>query len=227
MRPVMRGPGNGGGITVPLALPGRVWDARGVGTIEILGIAASLSLLAGWRLYAAVLAAGLAVRFGGFGLSGELADLAVLGHPLVLGVAAVGTLAEFLADKVAWLDSIWDAVHTLVRPVGGALLATAVVSPDNAPLAVVTFLLGGGAALAAHSAKAGTRAVINASPEPVSNIVTSVAEDGLTAGGLWLVFAHPQWAAALAAVLLVLTGLLLWFAARMIGPVWRRLRRKP
>jgi hypothetical protein len=192
--------------------------------IEILGIAASLSLLAGWRLYAAVLAAGLAVRFGGYALPPELAGLAVLGNPWVIGVAGIGAIAEFFADKVAWLDSIWDSVHTLVRPVGGALLALAVVSPDNAAVSVVVFLLGGGAALAAHTAKAGTRAVINASPEPFSNIAASVAEDGLTAGGLWLVAVHPEWAAALAVVLLVLTGALLWWASRLLGSVWRRLR---
>lgn len=192
--------------------------------IEIIGIAASLSLLAGWRLYAAVLAAGLAVRFGGFGLPESLAGLAVLGHPLVLGVAGLGAIAEVLADKVPWLDSAWDAIHTLVRPIGGALLAFAVVSPDNGALAVVTVLLGGSAAFAAHAAKAGSRAVINASPEPFSNIVTSVAEDGLTAGALWLVFAHPEWAAALAAALAILVALLLWLAARLLGPVWRRWR---
>jgi hypothetical protein len=192
--------------------------------VEIIGIAASLSLLAGWRLYLAVLAAGLAVRFGPFGLPGELAGLAVLGNPWVMGVAALGTLAEFLADKVAWLDSLWDSVHTLVRPVGGALLAYAVVSPGNEALAVVTLLLGGGAALAAHAAKAGARAVVNASPEPVSNIVTSTAEDAVTAGGLWLIFAHPQWAAALAVVLLGVVGLLIWWAARLLGPLWRKWR---
>ena len=192
---------------------------------EIIGIAASLSLLAGWRLYAAVLAAGLAVRFGGFGLPGELAGLAVLGNGWVLGVAAAGTLAEFFADKVAIVDSVWDAVHTAVRPIGGALLAFAVVSPDNPALSVITLLLGGGAALAAHGAKAGTRAMINTSPEPVSNVVASVAEDGVTALGLWLVFAHPQWAAALAAVLLVAVAGLLWLAARAIGSLRRRWRR--
>nr|WP_310524139.1 DUF4126 domain-containing protein [Polymorphobacter sp.] len=192
--------------------------------VEIIGIAASLSLLAGWRLYAVVLAAGLAVRFGPFGLPGELAGLAVLGNWWVLGVALAGTIAEFFADKVAWLDSVWDAVHTLVRPVGGALLALAVVTPDNGALAVVTLLLGGGAALASHAAKAGTRAVVNASPEPVSNIVTSVAEDGLTAGGLWLVFAHPEVAIVLAAVMAVGVGLLLWWAGRLLGPVWRKWR---
>lgn len=192
--------------------------------VEILGIAASLSLLAGWRLYAAVLAAGLAVRFGGYALPEQLAGLTVLANPWVLGIAGIGTVAEFFADKIAWLDSIWDTVHTLVRPVGGALLALAVVSPDNAALSVVVFLLGGGAALAAHTAKAGTRAVINASPEPFSNIAVSVAEDGMTAGGLWLVAAHPEWAAALAAVLLLLTAALLWWASRLLGGAWRRLR---
>jgi hypothetical protein len=192
--------------------------------VEILGIAASLSLLAGWRLYAAVLAAGLAVRFGGYALPEQLAGLAVLGNPFVLAVAGIGTVAEFFADKIAWLDSIWDSVHTLVRPVGGALLALAVVSPDNAALSVIVFLLGGGAALAAHTAKAGTRAVINASPEPFSNIAASAAEDGLTAGGLWLLVAHPEWAAALAVLLLVLTAALLWWASRLLGGLWRRLR---
>ena len=189
---------------------------------ELIGIAASLALLAGWRLYAAVLAAGLAVRFGGIDLP---AGLAVFGHWWVIGAAALGTAAEFLADKVAFVDSAWDAVHTLVRPIGGALLAFAVVSPDNAALGVVTVLLGGGAALAAHGAKAGSRAMINTSPEPVSNVVASVAEDGATAAGLWLVFAHPQWAAALAMVLAIATGLLLWAAARLLGRVRRRWRR--
>jgi hypothetical protein len=202
-----------------------------VTTIEILGLAASLSLLAGWRLYAAVLATGLAMRFGVLGMVGvpslphALAGLQVLGNPWVLGIAALGTAAEFLADKVAWLDSIWDGLHLAVRPIGGALLALAVVSPDNNALAVVIFLAGGGAALAAHAAKAGSRAVINASPEPISNIVTSVAEDGLTAGGLWLVLTHPEWAAGLAAVLAVLVAMLLWLAWRVLGPLWRRLWR--
>ena len=200
-------------------------------TIEILGLAASLSLLAGWRLYAAVLATGLAMRFGVLDLVGvpalphALSRLQVLGNPWVLGIAALGTAAEFLADKVAWLDSLWDTLHTLVRPLGGALLALAVVSPDNNALAVVIFLAGGGAALAAHAAKAGSRAVINASPEPVSNIITSVAEDGLTAGGLWLVLTHPEWAMGLAAVLGVACAGLLWLAWRVLGPVWRRLWR--
>ena len=190
--------------------------------VQIIGIAASLSLLAGWRLYAAVLAAGLAVRFAGVDLPGELSGLEMLGNWWVLAVAGVGTLAEFLADKVAFVDSAWDAVHTLVRPVGGALLAFAVVGPDNPALGVITVLLGGGAALAAHGAKAGTRAMINTSPEPVSNVVASVAEDGVTAAGLWLVFTHPEWAAVTAGVLLVIVGAMLWMAARLLGGFRKR-----
>lgn len=192
--------------------------------VEILGIAASLSLLAGWRLYAVVLAVGLAIRFGGFDLPDQLVGLHVLSSWWVIAVAALGAAAEFLADKVAWLDTAWDAIHTAVRPVGGALLALAVVSPADPALGVVTFLLGGGAALASHAAKAGARAMVNTSPEPVSNVIASVAEDGLTAGALWLVFAHPEWAAALALAMLAMTVLMLWWAARMLAPILRRLR---
>ena len=190
--------------------------------VEIIGVAASLSLLAGWRLYAAVLAAGIAVRLGLVGLPGQLDGLAVLGNPWVIGVAAVGALAEFLADKVAWLDSAWDAVHSLIRPAGGALLALAVVQPNDSAFQVVTLLLGGGAALAAHAAKAGSRAVINTSPEPVSNIVASTVEDGLTAGGLYVVLAHPAAAAAVAAVLLAIVAAMLWWGGRMLRQLWRR-----
>ncbi len=190
--------------------------------VEIIGVAASLSLLAGWRLYAAVLAAGIAVHAGVVGQPGQLSGLAVLGNPWVMGVAAVGTLAEFLADKVAWLDTAWDAVHSFIRPVGGALLALAVVQPGNDVLQVVTLLLGGGAALAAHAAKAGGRAVINTSPEPVSNIIASTAEDGLTTGGLYLALAHPAVAGAVAAALLAIVAGLLWWGWRTLAPLWRR-----
>ena len=115
-------------------------------------------------------------------------------------------------------------MHTLIRPVGGALLALAVVQPGDGVLEVVTVLLGGGAALATHAAKAGGRAVINASPEPVSNLVASTTEDGLTAGGLYVALAHPAWAAAVAAVAAGIAALLLWWSWRLIAPLWRRWR---
>jgi hypothetical protein len=94
-----------------------------------------------------------------------------------MGIAAFGAVAEFFADKVAWLDSLWDTVHTVIRPLGGALLALAIVNPQDPTTQVIAFLLGGGGALLAHGGKAGARAVVNASPEPFSNIVVSSAED--------------------------------------------------
>lgn len=98
-----------------------------------------------------------------------------MGAVQLIGVAAVGAIAELFADKVLWLDSLWDGVHTLIRPLGGALLAMAVIDPSDPTWQVVVFLLGGGAALLSHGAKAGARPVVNTSPEPVSNIVASTA----------------------------------------------------
>ena len=97
-----------------------VWRHR-VGIIEILGLAGSLSLLSGWRLYLTVFATGVAMHFNVVPLPENLAILDVLANPWVIGVSALGAIAEFFADKVAWLDSIWDGLHTIIRPVGGAL----------------------------------------------------------------------------------------------------------
>ena len=173
-----------------------------LGVMEILGIAASASLLAGWRLYLVILATGLAMRSGVVPLPDHLESLQVLANPWVLGIAGFGAAAEFFADKVPWLDSAWDTVHTLVRPVGGALLALAIVDPGDPAMQVVAFLLGGGGALLAHGGKAGARAAINTSPEPVSNIVASTAEDVATVGLLWVVYEYPWAAAGVAALLL-------------------------
>ena len=193
-----------------------------MGAVEVIGVATSLSLLAGWRLYACVFACGLAMRFGVLPLPEHLRGLDALASWWVIGAAAVGLIAEFFADKVAWVDSIWDTIHTLVRPVGGAMLALAVVDPSNTSLQIVTLLLGGGAALASHAAKAGGRAMINLSPEPVSNIVTSTTEDGVTAGALYVVLAHPQEAALVAALLLAGVVLLAWWSWRKLRPLWKR-----
>lgn len=178
--------------------------------MAILGVAGSVSLLAGWRLYLAIFATGLAMRLQALPLPEHLQALDVLADPWVLGVAAFAALAEFFADKVMWLDSVWDAVHTLIRPVGGALLALAVIDPADPATQVVAFVLGGGATLAAHLGKAGTRAVINTSPEPVSNIVMSGAEDVATAALLYTAYEYPHVAAAIALGLAVLVvGLLI------------------
>lgn len=193
-----------------------------MGAVETIGVASSLSLLAGWRLYACVFAAGIAMRLGVLPLPEHLHALDALASYWVIGAAAIGLVAEFLADKVAWIDSIWDMIHALVRPVGGALLALAVVDPDNASLQIVVLLLGGGMAFASHAAKAGGRAMINLSPEPVTNIVTSTTEDGLTAAALYIVLAHPQLAALVAAVMLAGVVALLWWSWRKLRPLWKR-----
>jgi hypothetical protein len=192
-----------------------------MGAVQLIGVAASLSLLAGWRLYACIVAAGLAMRFGLLQLPQQVHALDVLANPWVIGVAAVGAVAELFADKVMWLDSLWDGVHTLIRPLGGALLAMAVVDPADPTWQVVVFLLGGGAALLSHGAKAGARAAVNTSPEPVSNIVASTAEDVLSAGGLWLALAHPATAIVIAAMLLAAVLALAALGGRLLG----RLRR--
>ena len=184
-----------------------------MGIVEILGLATSVSLLSGWRMYLTVFATGLAMHFGYLDLPENLKMLEALANPWVIGVAGTGAVAEFFADKVAWLDSIWDGLNTLIRPLGGAMLALAVVDAGDPVWQVIVFLLGGGAALASHATKATTRAAVNTSPEPVSNVVLSTAEDVVTGGLLALAFTNPVIAAALAVVLL---GLVIWglFAAK-------------
>ena len=190
--------------------------------MEIIGIAGSVSLLAGWRLYLCIFATGLAMRLDVLPLPEHLASLSVLGNPWVLAIAAFGALAEFFADKVMWLDSAWDTLHTLIRPVGGALLALAIVDPSDPATQVVAFLLGGGASFLAHGGKASARAVVNTSPEPVSNVVASSAEDVATVGLLWLAYEYPLAAGGIALVLLVLALSMLWLARKIVRRVFFR-----
>lgn len=187
-----------------------------LGIMEILGIAGSVSLLSGWRLYLCVLATGLAMHFGVLPLPEHLQSLQVLANPWVMGVAGIAAVMEFFADKVMWLDSIWDTVHTLIRPVGGALLALAVVDPGDPAVQIIAFLLGGGASLLAHGGKASARAVANVSPEPVSNMVMSTVEDVATGGLLFLAYQYPLIAGAIALVLLGLAVWLLLWARRTL-----------
>lgn len=181
-----------------------------MGIVEIIGLAGSISLLSGWRIYLCTFAVGLAMRTGWLQLPEHIQSLDVLANPWVLGISAIGLIMEFFADKVPWLDSVWDGIHTLVRPVGGALLAMAIVDAQNPTWQVVSLLLGGSAALLSHSAKTGTRAAANTSPEPFSNMALSTGEDLVTGGLLALVLAHPATAIVIAVVLLgVCIGVLL------------------
>ena len=134
----------------------------------------------------------------------------------VIGIAAVGTVAEFFADKVAWVDSAWDAIHSVIRPLGGALLSLAIIDAGDPTWQVASFLLGGGAAFVAHAGKAGARTLVNASPEPFSNIVVSTAEDVATGGLLALAIANPIAAALIAAILVVLSLWLVVAARRLL-----------
>ena len=181
--------------------------------MEVIALAASTSLLAGWRLYLVTLVTGLAMKFGWIDLPQHLAALDVLASPWVIAAAALGTLADFFADKIAWVDSAWDAVHSFIRPLGGALLSLAIVDSADPSWQVASFLLGGGGAFIAHAGKAGARTLVNASPEPFSNVAVSTAEDVATGGLLALAIANPI-AAALIAAILVVASLWLVVAAR-------------
>ena len=192
--------------------------------VELIALASTVSLLAGWRLYLVTFAVGLAMKFGWIALPDQLRALDVLANNWVIGIAAVGAIAEFFADKIAWVDSAWDAIHSVVRPVGGALLAMAIVDGGDPAWQVGSLLLGGGAAFLAHAGKAGARTLINASPEPVSNILVSTGEDVATGGLLALAIANPI-AAALIALILVLLSLWLVFAARRALKRWLEPKR--
>jgi len=184
--------------------------------VEILGLAASLSLLSGWRVYLCVFVAGLAMNLGLIDLPQHLTMLQALANWWVMAIAALGFLAEFFVDKIAWADTLWDAVHTAIRPVGGALLALAVVDASDPAWQAATVLLGGGAALLGHGAKAGTRALVNVSPEPLSNVIVSSGEDVATGGLLALAIASPAAALGVAAVVAAGSVALIIWARRLL-----------
>jgi hypothetical protein len=195
--------------------------------IPEIALAAALAWGSGLRLYAVLFAVGLAGTLGWLGLPEHLA---VLQNPLVLGASGFMTLVEFGADKLPWLDSLWDAVHTFIRIPAGAGLAAAVFGSSDASISVAAAILGGTIAAGTHLAKAGGRAAINTSPEPFSNWVTSFTEDSMVPAGLWLAVAHPigfLFALALFAILaLVMLGAIVTglaavfrtFRARLAGP---------
>lgn len=185
--------------------------------LEQLGMAIGLASLAGINLYLTVFITGLAIRMDWLTLADKFESLQVLASPAVMGVALVLFLIEFFADKVPWLDSVWDVIHTIVRPVGGTLLALQAVGDMPLAVEVVVALLGAGAATTTHATKASTRLMINSSPEPFSNVAVSSGEDLLVIGGLALLFTHPVVALFL---FLLLLGVLWWLLPRM----WRMIR---
>ena len=193
--------------------------------VELVALAASVSLLSGWRLYLVTFATGLAMKFGWVGLPDQLHALDVLANNWIIGIAGAGALAEFFADKIAWVDSAWDAIHSVIRPIGGALLSAAIVDSGDPAWQVASFLLGGGAAFVAHAGKAGARTLVNTSPEPVSNVIVSTGEDIATGGLLALTIAYPVAAAIIAALLVALSIWLVVAARRALRRILEPKRR--
>jgi hypothetical protein len=186
----------------------------GMDPVAQIALAGGLAWASGIRLYAVLFIAGLLGRAGYLALP---AHLAVLQEPLVLGVAGIMLVAEFVADKVPAFDSAWDAVHTFIRVPAGAVLAAAALGDLDPAWVAVAAILGGTIASAAHATKAGSRALINASPEPFSNWTASFAEDLAVPVGFWLAVQYPM----------LFLGLLVAFlalAAWLLPKLWRGLR---
>lgn len=180
-----------------------------------LGRTLGFSLAAGVNLYATVALVGLAARYGWVALPEQFQ---VFNNPWVIGAAAVLYAVEFFADKIPWVDTMWDAVHTFVRPVGGALIAVAALGEASPTVEGLVALLGGAVAAGSHATKASTRVAANASPEPFSNWALSLIEDVFVVALGLITLKYPLLALGVSAVIL----LVMIFAARWI---WRWLRR--
>jgi hypothetical protein len=171
--------------------------------LETLGFALGTSFASGLNLYATVAAAGLFQRLGIVTLP---EPLQILAHPVVLGIALTLFLIEFIADKIPYIDSAWDAAHTFIRPPAAALLSYSAFAGGSVPeeWKLAAALLAGSVALTSHGAKASTRAAANASPEPVSNWTLSLLEDGIAVFLAWMAAEHPLLTAAIVVVLVIL-----------------------
>ena len=194
-------------------------------TTQLLAIAAGLGWASGLRLYAVVFLTGLAGTLGWVDLP---SGLKLLQSPLMLGASGLMLFVEFFADKIPGVDSLWDLIHTLVRVPAGAALAASVFGADQASWAMAAALMGGTLAATSHVAKATTRAAVNASPEPFSNIAMSLLGDSVVPVSLWLSWAHPTvFFVALAIALVVMLGLIWAFSKFLRGIVRRLARRAP
>jgi hypothetical protein len=174
--------------------------------LETLGFSLGTSFASGLNLYATVAAVGLFQRFGIIQLP---PSLQVLANPIVLGVALILFIVEFIADKIPYVDSAWDAVHTFIRPPAAAVLAYSAFGQVPEEWKVGAALLAGGVALTSHGAKATTRAAANTSPEPVSNWALSVAEDGFAVFLTWMAATHPILTGLIVVVLVVIAVLVI------------------
>ena len=191
--------------------------------LATLGALLGLGFVSGIRLYSTVLAVGLGIRFGFLDLPTGLAHLDVLASTPVIAVAATVYTVEFVADKIPLVDSMWDAVHTFIRPVGAAIVGATAIGPVDPAISIAVALMCGFVALSGHGAKATTRVAVNHSPEPFTNAGISLAEDGLVLGGVWLALEHPLISLGVVAVLVVLSVWLVWAFYSMVRRFLRTL----
>jgi len=173
-------------------------------TWQLVALAASLGIASGLRLYAVLFIVGAAGYLGWVDLPSGLATLA---HPLVLAASGFMCFVEFFADKIPGVDSLWDVVHTLIRIPAGAALAASVFGDSSSAMMLAAAILGGTLAAGSHFTKAGSRAVINTSPEPFSNWIASLTEDIAVGGLLWLAITYPLLAGI---VVLLIVALIVW-----------------
>jgi hypothetical protein len=194
--------------------------------LETLGFALGTSFASGLNLYLTVAAAGFFQRLGIVQLPEALQ---VLANPVVLGIATVLFVVEFVADKVPYVDTAWDAVHTFIRPPAAALLSYSAFAGEAVPeeWKLAAALLAGSVALTSHGAKASTRAAANVSPEPVSNWTLSLLEDGLVVLLAWMAAEHPVITAAIVIVLVIVATLVIWKLFTFLRAALARLRKGP
>jgi hypothetical protein len=179
----------------------------------------AVSFASGLNIYATILALGLLGRLDIVELPGQLG---ILTSNLVLIGAAIMYAIEFVADKIPYIDNIWDVIHSVIRPIGGAVLAYSAMGNVDREWQMVAALIGGSVALTSHAAKASTRAATNVSPEPFSNWALSVAEDVLAVGLVWVAALYPWVALAVVLVLIALAVIIVVKFSRLIRRLWRR-----
>jgi hypothetical protein len=179
-----------------------IWYVNAMEALTLLAATLGLSALAGLNLYLTVFVTSLALQQGWLVLAPGLEPIAALNHPVIVAVSGLLYFIEFFADKVPWLDSMWDTIHTAIRPIGATLLGLTVLG-DMPPVAeIMAALLCGSIALSTHLTKAGLRLVANTSPEPFSNIGLSLGEDAVVLGGLYSIYHYPLLTFAVGAALL-------------------------
>lgn len=191
-------------------------------TAQLIALAGALGWASGVRLYLVMLLTGLAGFMGWVQLP---QGLHLLANPVVLGASGFMVFVEFFADKIPGLDSLWDMVHTVIRIPAGAALAAGVFGADSSLMGLVAAVLGGTLAATSFTAKATTRAAINTSPEPFTNVGASLVEDSVVPLGLWLAVAHPFVFVALLALVLVLSVWLIRVCWRFLRQLFTRVAR--